>query len=290
MKNKKMFVLMVAALLFIVGCSSGGGTSSSGETSSDSTSEDTSSEERTAENNYGLDDMDQLVVAISAGYEPFMFEEDGQLQGYDYDLLAEFENRTGVEVVYEQADFSGLLGLVESGRADVVAAQMTPTPEREENFAFTEPITYYGSTVVVHEDNEEIQNVGEDLAGKTIGVGSGNDMQQTVEDMYEDGKVKWEVYTSGTLENMLQDVSNGRLDGMLAQDVQAYVAIDRSGVPSKVLPPFEVSTGNLGVKKDNQNLLDGLDAFILDIKEDGTLSEISEKWVGTDISVNPDEK
>lgn len=289
MKKNKIFALMLAAVLFIVGCSNGGG-SSSDEESSESVSEDVSSEERTAENSYGLDDMDQLVVAISAGYEPFMFEEDGQLQGYDYDLLAEFENRTGIEVVYEEADFSGLLGLVESGRADVVAAQLTPTPEREENFAFTAPITYYGSTVIVHEDNEEIQNVEEDLAGKTIGVGSGNEMQQTVEEMYEDGEINWEVYTSATLENMLQDVSNGRLDGMLAQDVQAHVAINRSDSPAKALPPFEVSTGTLGVKKDNQNLLDGLDAFILDIKEDGTLSEISEKWVGADISVDPSEE
>lgn len=243
---------------------------------------------QTAEDKYGLGDMEQLVVAISSGYEPFMFEADGELQGYDFDLLKEFEERSGIEVVYEEADFSGLLGLVESGRADVVAAQLTPTPEREENFAFTEPITYYGSTIVVKGDNEEIQTVN-DLAGKTVGTGSGNDMQQKVEDMYEEGDIKWEVFTSATLENMMQDVVNGRLDAMLAQDVQAYVAINRSGVDAKVLPPFETSTGTLAVKKDNTVLLEGLDAFIQEIKEDGTLAEISEKWVGADISQAPEE-
>lgn len=238
------------------------------------------------EDKYGFGDREQLVVAISAGYEPFMFEADGELQGYDYDILAELEARTGIEIVYENADFSGLLGLVESGRADLVAAQLTPTPEREENFAFTEPITYYGATLVVKGDNEEIQSV-EDLKGKTVGTGSGNNMQQDVEAMYEEGDINWEVFTSATLENMLQDVANGRIDAMLAQDIQAYIAINRSGVDAKVLPPFDASFGTFGVKKDNTELLDALNAFIQDIKQDGTLAEISEKWVGHDISKDP---
>lgn len=235
---------------------------------------------------YGFGDRDQLVVAISAGYEPFMFYDGDELKGYDYDIFAELEARTGIEIVYEEADFSGLLGLVESGRADLVAAQLTPTPEREENFAFTQPITYYGSTIVVHEDNEEIQTV-DDLAGKTIGTGSGNNMQGLVDDMYEDGELNWEVYTSATLENMLQDVANGRLDAMLAQDVQAYMAIERSGVPAKVLPPFEVSVGTLAVDKENTELLEALNNFIQELKDDGTLAGISEKWIGQDISVSP---
>lgn len=226
---------------------------------------------------------EELVVAISPGYEPFMFEKDGEMTGYDHDILMEYEKRTGTKVVYETADFSGLLGLVESGRADVVAAQLTPTPEREENFAFTEPITYYGSTIVVHKDNDEIKSVKE-LKGKTVGTGSGNEMQQKVDEMYEEDDINWEIYTSATLENMLQDVSNKRLDAMLAQDVQAYVAINKSGADAKVLPPFETSVGTFAVKKDNTDLLEELNNFIKEIKEDGTLTEISNKWIGEDIS------
>lgn len=238
------------------------------------------------EDKYGFGDRKELVVAISAGYEPFMYEEDGELKGYDHDIFSELEKRTGIKVTYENADFSGLLGLVESGRADIAAAQLTPTPEREENFAFAEPTTYYGSTLVVKSDNEEIKSV-DDLKGKTVGTGSGNNMQGIVDDMYEKGDINWEVFTSATLENMLQDVANGRIDAMLAQDVQAYMAIDRSGVDAKVLPPFETSFGCFVVKKDNTELLDALNAFIKDIKEDGTLTAISEKWVGKDISKDP---
>lgn len=184
-----------------------------------------------------------------------------------------------------EADFSGLLGLLDSGKADVVAAQLTPTPEREEKYAFTEPETYYGSVIVVSNDNTDIKSA-DDLAGKTIGVGAGNEMQQDIEAMYPNGEVKFEIYQSATLENMLKDVEMGRIDGMLAQDIQAYMAIEKSGVKCKVVTPaFESSCGALAVKKDNTELLDGLNAFIKEIKEDGTLKAISEKWIGADVSV-----
>lgn len=242
------------------------------------------SAESTEAGKYGLD-MDTLTVAVSPGYEPFMYKDGDKMVGYDADLLAEFEKRSGIKVKYEEADFSGLLGLVQSGKADVVSAQLTPTPEREEVFAFTEPETYYGSVVVVAEDNNEIKSV-KDLAGKKIGTGAGNEMQKKVEDMYKDSaeKPKFEIYTSATLENMLDDVEYGRIDGFLAQNVQAYMAIEKSGAKCKVLNPFESSVGCMVVDKKNEKLLNGLNEFLKEIKEDGTLKEISEKWVGYDIS------
>lgn len=242
------------------------------------------SAESTEAGKYGLD-MDTLTVAVSPGYEPFMYKDGDKMVGYDADLLAEFEKRSGIKVKYEEADFSGLLGLVQSGKADVVSAQLTPTPEREEVFAFTEPETYYGSVVVVAEDNNEIKSV-KDLAGKKIGTGAGNEMQKKVEDMYKDSaeKPQFEVYTSATLENMLDDVEYGRIDGFLAQNVQAYMAIEKSGAKCKVLDPFESSVGCMVVDKKNEKLLNGLNEFLKEIKEDGTLKEISEKWVGYDIS------
>lgn len=279
MKKRIISALLctVLALSMLAGCGKEEVTEETTEEATEETTEE-------ASNTYGLD-MDTITVAISSGYEPFLYDdENGNLVGYDADLWAEFEERTGIKVEWERADFSGLLGLLQSGKADCVCAQLTPTPEREENFAFTEPETYYGSTLVVRSDNEEIKSV-EDLAGKKIGVGSGNNMQQTVEAMYEEGELTFEVYTSATLENMLEDVALGRIDAMLAQDIQAYIAIEKSGADCKVLTPFESSVGAIAVNKDDTQLLDGLNAFLADIKADGTLSAISEKWIGADVSV-----
>jgi len=146
-------------------------------------------------------------------------------------------------------------------------------------------VSYYGSTVVVAEDNDEIQSV-EDLSGKVVGTGSGNNMQQVVEEMYPDGDVTFETYTSATLEAMLTDLVYGRIDAVLAQDIQTYMAMQANEeLKVKVLDPFQYSEGCLVMDKSSTELADAVNAFLADLREDGTLSEISEKWIGEDISV-----
>ena len=229
-------------------------------------------------------DVDSVTVATSPGSEPFEFEEDGELKGYDVDIWNEFSERTGIEVKWEYADFSGLLGLLSSGKADAVSAQMSPTEERKDSYLFSDPVDYYGSTVVVAKDNDEIKSV-KDLSGKTVGVGSGNSMQQAVEDMYPKGDVKFEVYTSATLEAMFDDIAYGRIDAVLAQDIQTYMAMkSNKNLKIKVLEPFAYDTANIVFAKDNTELCDAMNKFIKIIKEDGTLQEISEKWIGADIT------
>ena len=62
------------------------------------------------------------------------------------------------------------------------------------------------------------------------------------------------------------------------------MAIDASGLPLKITKPFEESVGTLVFRKDDTKLLEAINAYIADIQADGTLSEISEKWVGSDVS------
>ncbi|MBM6685085.1 transporter substrate-binding domain-containing protein [Faecalicatena contorta] len=279
---KKRMVSIMLCLVMCTAAIAGCG----GNTEESNTSETDASEAGDGgdTNTYGLD-MDKIVVATSPGYEPFEYEEDGELMGYDVDIWKEFEERTGIEVEWEYTDFSGLLGLLQSGKADVVAAQMSPTEEREESFIFSDPVSYYGSTVVVAEDNDEIQSV-EDLSGKVVGTGSGNNMQQIVEEMYPDGDVTFETYTSATLDAMLTDLVYGRIDAVLAQDIQTYMAMQANEeLKVKVLDPFQYSEGCLVMDKSSTELADAVNAFLADLREDGTLSEISEKWIGEDISV-----
>ena len=282
MKRKIVSVLLCVSMCtaMIVGC---GQSSSESAEKTEETEETKETEESSDKLDLGLD-IESVTVATSPGYEPFEFEEDGELKGYDVDIWNEFEERTGIEVKWEYADFSGLLGLISSGKADAVSAQMSPTPEREESFCFSDPVNYYGSTVVVAEDNEEIKSV-DDLSGKTVGVGSGNAMQQSVEAMYPDGDVKFEVYTSATLEAMLDDIAYGRIDAVLAQDIQTYMAMKANeNLKLKVLDPFEYGTATIVFDKENTELRDAMNKFIEILREDGPLKEISEKWVGVDIT------
>lgn len=283
MKKRLISVLVCAALGMSILAGCGSDNSSSSESSSADSAKESVAEAEDETLDLGLD-MESITVATSPGYEPFEFQEDDELKGYDVDIWNEFEARTGIEVKWEFTDFSGLLGLLQSGKADVVAAQMSPTEERKESFIFTDPVDYYGSTVVVSEDNEEITSV-EDLSGKVVGVGSGNSMQQTVEAMYPDGDITFETYTSATLESMFADLEYGRIDAVLAQDIQTYVAMkENSSLKIKVLDPFEYSPATLILDKSNTELCEALNEFIGILREDGTLAEISQKWVGQDIT------
>ena len=110
-------------------------------------------------------------------------------------------------------------------------------------------------------------------------------MQQSVEAMYPDGDVKFEVYTSATLEAMLDDIAYGRIDAVLAQDIQTYMAMKANeNLKLKVLDPFEYGTATIVFDKENTELRDAMNKFIEILREDGTLKEISEKWVGVDIT------
>ena len=110
-------------------------------------------------------------------------------------------------------------------------------------------------------------------------------MQQAVEDMYPKGDVKFEVYTSATLEAMFDDIAYGRIDAVLAQDIQTYMAMkSNKNLKIKVLEPFAYDTATIVFAKDNTELCDAMNKFIKIIKEDGTLREISEKWIGADIT------
>ena len=228
--------------------------------------------------------LESVTVATSPGYAPFEYQDGDELVGFDVDIWNEFSERTGIEVNWEFADFSRLLGLISTGKADAVSAQMAPNEEREKSFCFSDPTNYYGSTVVVAAENEEIKSVN-DLAGKTVGVGSGNTMQQSVEEIFPNGEVNFETYTSATLEAMLSDLMYGRIDAVLAQDLQTYMAMQENPqLKVKVLPPFEYAPGCIVFAKDNTELRDAMNEFLQIIREDGTLKELSEKWIGEDIT------
>lgn len=279
----KYVLLLVATMMLLVSCGKAETNNSKTENANANKNASESTEAASGDDKkYGLD-ISEITIATSPGYKPFEFMEGDELVGYDIDIWNEFEKRTGIKVNWEQADFAGLLGLLDTDRAQVVAAQMGPTPEREQRYAFSEPISYFKSVVIIKEDEKDIKTA-EDLAGKKIGVGAGNNMKNDIDAMYPNGEVKWEIYNSATLEGMLKEVANGKLDGCIAQDVQGLTAIKDTGLPLKVTPAFKSEPGTLVVKKENKELLDAINAFIADIQADGTLQKISEKWVGMDIT------
>ena len=120
---------------------------------------------------------DPLKVGMSGQYFPFTFVEQDKLKGFDVDVMKAIGKELGREIQFETANFSGLMGMLESGRIDTVANQITITEERKKAYIFSEPYVYDGAQVVTKEGNTEIQGV-EDLKGKTVAVNLGSNFAE----------------------------------------------------------------------------------------------------------------
>lgn len=152
--------LALTAALAVSACSSDSGDDQSAEPSAPPAESDTS-----------LTDVQEagvLVVGTEGTYRPFSFHEDGSgdLTGYDVEVIRAVAEELGVEVRFEETQWDAIFAGLEAGRFDVIANQVSITPEREEAYTFSEPYTYSPGVIVVREGDDSIGSFA-DLEGKT---------------------------------------------------------------------------------------------------------------------------
>ncbi len=225
-----------------------------------------------------------IRVGMSGSYFPFTFVEQDELQGFEVDFMREVAERTGDEVEFVTMSFSGLIGALESGRIDKAANQITITPEREERFVFSQPYVFDGAQVVVKEGNEEIGGV-EDLRGRTVAVNLGSNFEQLLRELPFADEIDIRTYES----NIEQDTALGRVDAFVMDRVSSAQVINESPLPLALAgEPFSEIRNALPFRNDEEGraLRDRVDAAITQMKEDGTLSEISQKWLGADVTTS----
>jgi putative amino-acid transport system substrate-binding protein len=224
-----------------------------------------------------------LNVGMSGGYFPFTFVKLDELQGFEVDFINAVAKETGDEVNFVTMSFSGLIGALESGRIDTIANQITITPEREAKFAFSQPYVFDGAQVVVKEGNEDTIGSVEDLSGKTVAVNLGSNFEELLNELPNAGEIDIRTYES----NIAQDTALGRVDAFVMDRVSSAQLIAESPLPLALAgKPFSEIHNALPFRNDDegQALRDRFDAAITKLKEDGTLTEISEKWFGSDIT------
>ncbi|MBP7242687.1 amino acid ABC transporter substrate-binding protein [Amaricoccus sp.] len=226
---------------------------------------------------------DAIRVGMSGGYFPFTFVRQDKLQGFEVDLMNAIAAETGDEVTFSTMAFSGLIGALEAGRIDTVANQITVTPEREAKFVFTQPYVYDGAQVVVREGNDTIRGV-EDLRGKTVAVNLGSNFEQLLHELPFASEITVKTYDS----NIEQDTALGRVDAFVMDRVSSAQVIAQSPLPLQLAgPAFSEIRNALPFRNDEAGraMRDRVDAAITTLKANGKLREISEKWLGADVTV-----
>ncbi|MCL9777020.1 amino acid ABC transporter substrate-binding protein [Vibrio methylphosphonaticus] len=223
-----------------------------------------------------------VKVGMSGRYFPFTFVKQDKLQGFEVDLWDEIGRRNDYNVEYVTASFSGLFGLLETGRIDTISNQITITDERKAKYLFADPYVIDGAQITVRKGNDSIQGI-DDLSGKNVAVNLGSNFEQLLRQYDKDGKINIKTYDTG----IEHDVALGRSDAFVMDRLSALELIKKTGLPLQLAgEPFE-TIENAWPFVDNENgqkLQKEVNTALAAMRADGTLASISEKWFGADIT------
>lgn len=229
-----------------------------------------------------------LHFGTASGYYPFTFQNDeGKLDGYDVEVAETAAERLGYKVEWTTAEFSGLFGLLDNGKIDAIANEVRMTDERKKKYLFSHPYVYSGTIIVTKQDNEGITDLAS-LKGKTVASHYGSAYAKLVE-KYDTGKeIKLKYYEERSA--LLKDVSMGRADAYLTDKVGGPLEIKETGLPLKVAgPPIDAFENGFpfGNTERNREMLQKFDEALEQLRSEGILTKLSEKWLGTDVARKP---
>ncbi|ADU69668.1 cystine ABC transporter substrate-binding protein [Pantoea sp. At-9b] len=223
-----------------------------------------------------------LLVGLEGTYPPFSFQdENGKLTGFEVEFAQELAQHLGVKASLKPTKWDGMLASLDSKRIDVVINQVTISDERKKKYDFSTPYTISGVQALTLKKNAGSINKPEDLSGKKVGVGLGSNYEQWLRDnvkgvdirTYDDDPTKY------------QDLRSGRLDAILVDRLAALDLVKKTGDTMAVAgPAFSRLESGVALRKGNDDLLKAIDAAIADMQKDGSLSKLSEKWFGADVT------
>ncbi len=223
-----------------------------------------------------------VKVGMSGRYFPFTFVKQDQLQGFEVDLWNEIGKRNDYNVEFVTANFSGLFGLLETGRIDTISNQITMTEERKAKYLFSQPYVVDGAQLVVRKGNDKITST-DDLDGKTVGVNLGSNYEQLLRQLDTDGSIKIKTYDTG----IEHDVALGRTDAFVMDRLSSLELIKKANLPLQLAgEPFEKieNAWPFVQGEKGEKLRDEVNVALEAMRQDGTLAEISIKWFDADIT------
>lgn len=223
-----------------------------------------------------------LTVGTEGTYAPFTFHnEEGELTGYDVEVIKEVANRMGVEAEFEETQWDSMFAGLNAERFDVIANQVGVTEERQANYDFSEPYTYTSAVVVVPADNEEITSF-EDIEGKVSAQSATSNFADIAR---ENGA---EIQTVEGLAQSIELIKQGRVDVTVNDRLAVLDYMNSQNDDSIKIAAEEedASASAFTFNKGNEELVEAVNEQLQAMKEDGTLAEISEEWFGEDVSSN----
>lgn len=279
-KNRIAALLLSLSLLgvtVLTGCSSQNNNQAAQPSVSESSQTETGSDLLAQ-----IQEKGEIVIAMEGTWAPWTYhDENDELVGYDVEVGKAIAEKLGVTATFVEGEWDGLLAGLDAGRYDIMVNGVGITPDRQEKYDFTTPYAYNRTAVIVRGDYNEITSM-EDLNGKNTA--------NTISSTYAEQAEAYGATVTGVddLNQTIELLLAGRIDATLNAEVvfadyqnahpEANIKIAAySDDVEQVAIPIRKGT-------DTATLLEAINQALAELDADGTLSELSVKYFGTDIS------
>lgn len=267
---------LIAGSLIIAGCGGKGNNVSDGAQNG-TVSEESGEQDQLAR----ITSAGEITIAMEGTWAPWTYhDENDELVGFDVEVAKKIAEKLGVEAVFVEGEWDGLLAGLDAGRYDIMVNGVEYTDERAEKYDFSEPYGYIRTAIIVNGDNTDI-NSFEDLDGKTTA--------NTISSTYAQLAESYGAKTTGVddLNQTIELLLQGRIDATLNAEVTFYDYMNahpEAGLKVAALTE-EASNVCIPLRKgeDSASLREAIDQAIKELREEGVLSEISIKYFGSDI-------
>ena len=287
MKKLTTILLASALALSLAACSGNTSSDSSSSAADTSSSSEAAVDEATSESAATAGELTtveegMLIMSTNAAFPPYEMTNDaGEFEGIDVEIAQAIADKLGLELRIDDMDFDSALLAAQNGKSDMVMAGVSVTEDRLVNLDFTDSYATGIQVVIVPEDSD-ITSV-DDLTGKMIGVQRGTTGDLYCSDTVENGGFGAEnvtPYDNGL--TAVQALMNGQVDCVVIDNApaQEFVAANPG---LKILDTEYVNEDYaIGVKKGNTQMLDAINGALAELKADGTVQSIIDKYITAD--------
>lgn len=243
---------------------------------------DKSDTDGSASADYSLVNDGTLTVATEGTYRPFSFHEGGAgaLTGYDVEIITAVADKLGLKAEFKETQWDAIFAGLDAGRFDVIANQVTINDERSAKYLFSEPYTVSPGVIIVADTDDSIASF-EDLADKS----AAQSLSSNWYELATDSGAKVEA-----VEGWAQAIAlleDGRVDATINDKLTYLDYVKQSktdpGVKVAAETPEAGEQAFAFVQADTALAAD-VDKALEELRADGTLTKISEKYFGEDVS------
>lgn len=269
-----------AAAMALVACGSSSSTStaaSSTAASSTAASSAAASSSEAASAELTTVEAGKLTMATNAAFPPYeMTADSGEFEGIDVETAQSIAEKLGLELQIDDMDFDAALLSVQQGKADIVMAGVTVTDERKQVMDFSDSYATGIQSIIVPEGSDIVSV--DDLAGKQIGTQRGTTGYIYCTDDFGDENVT--AYDNGL--TAVQALNNGQVDCVVIDNAPAQEFVAANSGLVILDTSYAEEEYAIGVGKGNTALLDAINSALAELKEDGTLQEIVDKYISAE--------